>query len=232
MPEAALLSAPLLLYRISTYASLEGMGGLHAAARWNSRGHSVCYLADSVTSAMLEVLVHLQVDEDDVPDHMKLLTVSVPLSVNSTVIEPPPNGSWREDQEATRRLGDEWLLGKQTAIAKVPSALAPSTWNYLLNPQHSAAPLIRIVEVASILFDRRLLFRRESKQPDPANHPDQAAIGFTSAADAIRFCPSKARLQTSCPRTHSTIDRTAIPVGPFGSHGLVSSFHAQPAISR
>src|ERR1700690_1924847 len=30
----------------------------------------------------------------------------------------------------------------------------------------------------------------------------------------------------------STIERIAIPVGPFASHGLLSSFQAVPAISR
>jgi RES domain-containing protein len=48
-----------------------------------------------------------------------------------------------------------WGRG-QTAWARVPSAIAPQTWNYLLNPEHSEAKKVKIVETIQERFDNRL----------------------------------------------------------------------------
>ena len=34
------------------------------------------------------------------------------------------------------------------ALARVPSAIMPNTWNFLLNPEHPEAGEIRIIEIA------------------------------------------------------------------------------------
>ncbi len=44
-----------------------------------------------------------------------------------------------ESAEFTRNIGDAWLAGRKTALARVPSAIVPRTWNYLLNPEHPEA---------------------------------------------------------------------------------------------
>ena len=47
------------LWRISNYADLSGIGGLKAAGRWHSQGRRIVYLADHPSSALLEMLVHM-----------------------------------------------------------------------------------------------------------------------------------------------------------------------------
>ncbi|AVT78400.1 hypothetical protein RPPS3_43380 [Rhodopseudomonas palustris] len=47
------------LWRISNYADLTGTGGLRASGRWHSRGRRIVYLADHPSSAVLEMLVHM-----------------------------------------------------------------------------------------------------------------------------------------------------------------------------
>ena len=66
------------LWRISNHASLSGEGGLHASGRWHARGRRVVYLADHPASALLEVMVHLEIDAEDLPSHYQLLGVDVP----------------------------------------------------------------------------------------------------------------------------------------------------------
>lgn len=64
------------LWRISNYADLSGTGGLRAAGRWHSQGRRIVYLADHESSALLEMLVHM--DRDLIPASYQLLRIVVP----------------------------------------------------------------------------------------------------------------------------------------------------------
>jgi RES domain-containing protein len=53
-------------------------------------------------------------------------------------------------------MGDLWLTTRETPLARVPSAIAPQTWNYLLNPEHPEARQVQVAEVIRERFDNRL----------------------------------------------------------------------------
>jgi RES domain-containing protein len=53
-------------------------------------------------------------------------------------------------------MGDAWLVSLETPLARVPSAIAPQTWNYLLNPEHPDAKQVQVAEVIKERFDNRL----------------------------------------------------------------------------
>ena len=55
----------MILWRISAYADLSGTGGLRVSGRWHQAGRPVVYAATSPPGAMLEVLVHLEIDPED-----------------------------------------------------------------------------------------------------------------------------------------------------------------------
>ena len=95
------------LWRISDHADLSGVGGLHASGRWHSRGRRVVYLADHPASALLEVLVHLEIDVEDLPTHYQLLGVDVPDDVAITLLdERGLPDDWRNQRAVTRARGD------------------------------------------------------------------------------------------------------------------------------
>ena len=66
------------LWRVSNHADLSGEGGRRVAARWHERGRPAVYLAEHPALALLETLVHLDIDPDELPSHYQLLTVDVP----------------------------------------------------------------------------------------------------------------------------------------------------------
>jgi RES domain-containing protein len=152
------------LWRISKFVSLSGEGGLHYAGRWNSIGSPVVYLAASPPGALIEILVHLELDEDDFPPNYTLLRVSVPASLRISTLRITKGDSWKTNLALTRRLGDEWLKSQRSALARVPSAILPNTFNYLLNPLHKDVHRIRIVDTLSAAFDPRLL-KSSKKNP-------------------------------------------------------------------
>jgi RES domain-containing protein len=131
------------LWRISRYNSLSGEGGLRYSARWHT--------------AMIEALVHLELNEKSWPSYYDLMRITVPDGAVIETIRVTDDEGWKIDQSISRRLGDEWLASMRTALGRVPSAILPKTWNVLLNPEHPAAGEIRIVETIRADYDPRLL---------------------------------------------------------------------------
>ena len=146
------------LWRISNHASLSGEGGLYASGRWHTRGRRVVYLADHPASALLEIMVHLEIDAGDLPTHYQLLGTDVPDALRMTTLNEsalPPD--WRERAAHTRTLGDGWLREAPAPLLRVPSAIVPDAGNYLLNPAHPDAARIVIASATRAAFDPRLV---------------------------------------------------------------------------
>ena len=143
------------LWRISNYADLSGIGGLRAAGRWHSQGRSIVYLADHPSSALLEMLVHM--DRDLLPATYQLLRVSVPndVAIETVGVELPAD--WRSKTMVSREIGDRWLDRSTSALLRVPSAISERSNNFLLNPAHENAVRIIVAEVIKAPFDPRLL---------------------------------------------------------------------------
>ena len=145
------------LWRISKFPTLNGEGGRLAAARWNTAGSPIVYLAASPPGALIEILVHLELDASELPPTYTLLRVSVPSTVRTSTLKVPTGDAWKSDLTLTRKLGDTWLKSKRSALARVPSAILPDTFNYLLNPLHPDATRIKIAARTPAILDTRLL---------------------------------------------------------------------------
>ena len=146
------------LWRISNHASLSGEGGLHASGRWHTRGRRVVYLADHPASALLEIMVHLEVDAEDLPSHYQLLGADIPDEMPVTALhESELPEDWRQRASHTRMLGDDWLREAPAALLRVPSAIVPDASNYLFNPAHPDAARIGIASATRAAFDPRLM---------------------------------------------------------------------------
>ena len=141
----------VILWRISEYASLDGGGGIAVDGRWHSAGRPIVYAAETSALAMLEVLVHLEVDE--MPPSFQLLEIEAPddLASASWPIEQDP-----ADQTATRAWGDVWLSGGDAALARVPSVIAPRGSNWLINPAHTDASHVKLLSATRWPWDMRL----------------------------------------------------------------------------
>jgi RES domain-containing protein len=148
------------LWRISDFADLTGEGGRRAAARWNSAGRPIVYLAEHPALALLENLAHLELGPDEIPDTFQLIEVEAPDDIGVETIDAAElsttNADWRSDLRFTRARGDDWLKVGRTALLRVPSVILPKATNVLLNPAHADAKRLRVVEVTKPAYDRRL----------------------------------------------------------------------------
>jgi RES domain-containing protein len=150
----------MFLWRISNHPTLDGGGGLETSGRWHTQGRPTVYLAENVAGALLEVLVHLELSPVRLPKSYRILKVEAPddlgigeLSANDL------SENWNRDETETRTLGDEWLASRRTPFLRVPSAIAPETFNVLLNSAHEEARLLRIISHREYPWDLRLISR-------------------------------------------------------------------------
>lgn len=150
----------MVLWRISNHATLDGRGGLLASARWHTLGRPIVYLAESPAGALIEMLVHLELDLGNLPRSYNLLKAEAPDGANVKHVSPAdlPRG-WPDSLTITRTIGDQWLASRETALLRVPSVIVPETFNLLLNPEHTDAGRVRILSNRQYPWDKRLLSR-------------------------------------------------------------------------
>jgi RES domain-containing protein len=150
----------MLFWRISNHADLSGEGGLRASGRWHSAGRKIVYLAQNPATCLLERLVHLEIDEEDFPATYRTLKIEVPDTLYAAASLPPVLADgWQGDIEITQKIGNDWL-DSGPCLLRVPCVLVPETENILLNPVHSDAQSIKVVQVIDFPFDRRFLSTR------------------------------------------------------------------------
>jgi RES domain-containing protein len=141
------------VYRVcrAIHARLEGEGANRVGGRWNSPGYAVVYMAESISLAVLENLVHMsKVDfpvgyvsaSASIPDELRILAES---DIKKDLLDAGP-----------RELGDHWLMSLASAVLRVPSAVIPNEFIFLLNPKHPGFAQITIEPAKPFVFDERL----------------------------------------------------------------------------
>lgn len=148
----------MILWRISNHASLAGDGGMRASGRWHTRGRRIVYCSETPAAALLEILVHFEIDVRDLPAKYRRLKLHAPdnLRVDMVTAADLPT-DWLEQTDVTRATGNRWLRAGRSPLLRVPSAVVPETFNVLFNPAHPDARHLSVVQVSEHAIDPRLL---------------------------------------------------------------------------
>lgn len=128
------------------YADLSGEGARRVGGRWNHRGAAVVYLAEHPALAVLEVLVHLDLPPELLPEDYVLLRAELPFRPETPTLDQSYN---------PETIGNAWLRTGENPLLRVPSVLVPHSHNLLLNPAHRTAARAKIVSVEPFVFDPR-----------------------------------------------------------------------------
>ena len=112
------------------------------------------FTAAYISLATLEMLVHINFIE--IPDSFHLLFISLPedapkpeIKINN--LKP----SWKNDEEYTAFMGDEFLRQKNSLYLKVPSVVIEEEHNYIINPLHLDFSKVKIIKSKPFAFDKR-----------------------------------------------------------------------------
>lgn len=150
-----------LVYRVlrKKYARspFDGEGAYRYGGRWSSPGIRLCYTSEHQSLALLEYFVHL--DNDDPPSDLVLAVAELPDDLSRLRIELtdlPKN--WRAPAVPSElaEFGDEFVEQGEQCLLLVPSVLAPSEYNCLINPAHPEFHRIAILESQPVAYDPRM----------------------------------------------------------------------------
>ncbi|HHN6585520.1 TPA: RES family NAD+ phosphorylase [Escherichia coli] len=151
----------MILYRLTKTKYLStawtGFGAREAGGRWNSPGVSMVYVSETASLTMLETLVHLHAAH--ILDSFTLLRIDVPDEQIQTASMDELPDNWA-DEDAPPELaayGDAWCFSGGSVALRVPSALLPVEYNFLMNPEHpDFFTIIQKAQTIPFRFDRRL----------------------------------------------------------------------------
>ncbi len=134
----------------------EGKGAKLIGRRWNRKGIAMIYTSESRALCTVEIAVHLNLSA--APENYILLTINIPEEIE--VLEVDTNSlsdGWNKFPftEQTRQLGSQLILENRYAVMKVPSAIVPGDFNYLLNPGHKDFGKITKIRQEPYEFDGR-----------------------------------------------------------------------------
>ncbi len=136
---------------------LSGKGAAKFGNRWNSKGTEMIYSAESRALAMAEVAVHLTLAtlpsdyvmiEIDIPENIKIKELKIK--------DLPSNWNSNPPSSNTQKIGDAFVESNDVCVLKVPSAVVQGDYNYLINPYHKQFKQLKIIDVRSFPFDKRI----------------------------------------------------------------------------
>ena len=148
----------MILHRITSKAFVRDLSGTGASlygGRWNSKGIRMLYTSGSLSLAALETVVNLsgsKLDQSlycielELPDDL-LISEANNLHKNWNSY---PHGS------ATVQMGNNFIK-KNDLCLKVPSAIIPSEYNFLLNPAHEDFLKVKFLDARPLMLDKRLI---------------------------------------------------------------------------
>jgi len=137
-----------------------GKGAEKTGGRWNSKGVSIVYTSESRALCTAEIAVHTPLGL--LPTDYEIITIELPdsIKIRTLAIKNLPS-DWNSipHSGSTQEIGDEFIRQNKTAVFKVPSALVPGDFNYLLNPKHDDFAKVKIKKTEVFGFDLRLFGR-------------------------------------------------------------------------
>lgn len=138
--------------------TLQGVGAaLTEGYRWNSLNTYLVYTAESRALATLEVSVHLDFLED-LPTDRFYVEIEIPDDIEIwelSIDQLPENWDSKPPILETQFIGDDFVFQKNAAVLKVPSAIVPPEFNYLINPNHPDSAGIKVISTQRLQFVNR-----------------------------------------------------------------------------
>ncbi|MBN8838419.1 MAG: RES family NAD+ phosphorylase [Sphingobacteriia bacterium] len=147
----------MILYRFASkhYSNpINGEGARLWGGRWNAAGTPAVYCSGTISLSLLELLIH-SLNYDTLLEH-NLIVIDVPIKNIHKIQITQLKNDWQNDVHYSRFIGNEFLKQQSSLLLQVPSAIIPEESNFIINPKHKDFNKVKLSEVKSFTFDKRL----------------------------------------------------------------------------
>ncbi len=150
----------MILYRMAKKRradDLSGEGAEKAGGRWNNKGYPAIYLANNRSLAILETIVHCQYIRDLYNRY--ILSIEVPEDLIDIFDRKKLPENWNSTpyNNFTIIEGTRWLQSFNNLTLKMPSAVVPEEFIFMVNPRHPEAKRVKIIKKEIFTPDNRLV---------------------------------------------------------------------------
>lgn len=149
----------MIVYRIGStrYANdLTGEGARLHGGRWNHKLTPCVYTSESRSLAVLEYTVNVNVY--DIPRALSMTTLEINATTILELTTAQLPGDWQASPApaSTKDFGTQLLKQAKYPVIKIPSAVIPDEFNYLLNPLHRESQYFSIIDIRDFIYDVRI----------------------------------------------------------------------------
>ena len=149
----------MIVYRVgkTRYAGdLTGEGARLNGGRWNHKLTPCIYTSESKALAVLEYTVNVNID--DIPRALSFTHFEIPDTEILVLSEADLPGNWKQvpAPSSTKDFGTRLLKAAKKLVIKIPSAVIPGEYNYLINPAHPHIKHCKIKAVKDFVYDVRI----------------------------------------------------------------------------
>lgn len=150
----------MFVYNIRKEKYAKELRASGVANRWNKNDEFVIYTGSSRSLSTLELVVHRSGISID--NSYKLMVIEINFNEDEilaiTSKDLPKNWRTVEAYPKLQELGSKWYQNYKELILKVPSAVIPKEFNYLIHTKHpDFQQKVKIYEVEDYQWDKRLL---------------------------------------------------------------------------
>jgi RES domain-containing protein len=149
----------MILYRIAKKKwakDLSGIGAKLSGGRWNPRGMPMLYTSANSSLAILEKLVHIDIDL--LPTDLYITELEVPSnSIQKIMIKAlPKNWDTYPSPDILKEIGRKFIVENKYLLLEVPSSVNANEMNYLINVDHKDFSKIKVMRNYLFKVDTRL----------------------------------------------------------------------------
>jgi RES domain-containing protein len=148
------------VFRISKEEYSKKLSSSGSSNRWNVKGQEVIYTGSSRSLSSLELIVHKGAV---MPSYRyKVMVISIAdedhLFKQIKIGDLPDNWRTIAAYAQLQKIGSDWYNEQESLILKIPSAIIPFEFNFIINTEH---PLfntkVKLVRTEDYFWDERLI---------------------------------------------------------------------------
>jgi len=148
------------VFRISREEYSTSLSSSGSANRWNLKGQKVLYTGSSRSLSSLELIVHKGAIKPIIIYKVMVISIAEEDYLTKQIqIKNLPN-NWRSfaAYSTLQNIGSEWYTAQESLVLKVPSAVIPIEYNYMINTEHPEfISKVSLIRAEDYFWDSRLL---------------------------------------------------------------------------